>query len=338
MSLEVARYCNRWKELLRLEHRAQTKILDHRLRNMRADQLQHQGYCLTNIKLQIKGTFYGDRIARLSLSDHSIFPMNHQFNEGNQIMLSRDHPLSSKYTVLKGSVLDRHKRFIDVVLYQNTFQQTKTVNIADSRFMNGVWRMDVGVDEQTIHRMQSAIETFGDSTFNGSKTLQKIISSNFNDPSTLMIIDRDEVMKYDVNKSKTRRNTTLDTTKISSHSTGSRLKYREISNFKQFLVDQLLGALNNLLPDQRNEDSSIYKDLKSEIESLCTASEFDLNLSQLNAVQASLQNIVSLIQGPNIGHNMLCPYVLIVDDKRILYFVHITGSRVHPNGCAIFGL
>eukprot|EP01084_Bolivina_argentea_P028332 52677_1 len=123
MNIEVARYCSRWKKLLELEHKAQTNIINNRLKNQTAKDLQRQGYCIMNIKLQIKGIFYGDRIARLSLNNNDMFPINHQFKDGNQIILSRDHPFSSNHSnsILKGSVLERNKRFIDIVLYENEF-------------------------------------------------------------------------------------------------------------------------------------------------------------------------------------------------------------------------
>ena len=61
----------------------------------------------------------------------------------------------------------------------------------DHKISNGLWRMDMGVDEQTINRMQYALDTFSDDmNYNGSKLLRKLSVKNNNDSSTLMMIDQ----------------------------------------------------------------------------------------------------------------------------------------------------
>lgn len=289
--MELARYCSRWQQLLKLEHKAQSNILNNRLSNMNVIDLQRQGYCITDVKLQIKGVFYGDRIGRLSLKENQTFPINHQFNDGNQIMLSRDHPLSSSYPVLKGSILERNKRYIDIVLYQNAFQQSNKMNEIDSRMSSGFWRIDIGVDEQTINRMQYALNIFNDEMkYNGSKLLQKMISKNYNDSSTLMMIDQEEVIKYNPKYfQKPEQNT---------KQTKYNLKNPEISKFKNFLTEQLLLNINNHLNEIKHESCSLFKDLQIEIQQLLQESELSLNKSQMNAVKSSFQNVITLIQGP----------------------------------------
>ena len=192
-NLKVSRYIYRWKNLLELEYNAELDITRNRLKNTPPILLQRQGYTLLNVNLKLKEKFFGDQIVRLTCgkdinnrNDNGIMygnnelPFNHQFKPGTMVLISRDHPFSTKYKVLQGNILNIHPYYLEIVLLnrfynplsstlveteeksvlnqilQNNANEMNANELDSSHIKNveyGTWRIDLSVDETTISRI-----------------------------------------------------------------------------------------------------------------------------------------------------------------------------------------
>ncbi len=75
-SFKTRQYATKWKNLLHLEDTFQQRQIQHRLKTLSKKQLQKQGFTVLDLHLQLTDSFFGDRIARLSLPKYAPLPTN----------------------------------------------------------------------------------------------------------------------------------------------------------------------------------------------------------------------------------------------------------------------
>eukprot|EP00439_Symbiodinium_sp_Y106_P041296 s3178_g5.t1 len=102
----LAAYKEKWKDLVEMEWREdranvmpgahstpqEMRVVDDRLRNWPVARLVGQGFCITEMEARKRGTFFGK--AKIAFSK-AMLP-RHQFSSGDEVIVSRGHPLDEK--------------------------------------------------------------------------------------------------------------------------------------------------------------------------------------------------------------------------------------------------
>ncbi|GIM05113.1 hypothetical protein Vretimale_9531, partial [Volvox reticuliferus] len=140
----VDAYVARFAPLVQMELEEERRQVDERLRVWPMGRLRSEGLVLTDLRAVRRGSYLGKAIVRLTAADGGELPF-HRFTSGTLVTLCRLNPLSERTT--EGLVLDRGRWEVRLVM-----------DSLPPGLMEGLWRLDKGVNIVTYQRMAQAMQ------------------------------------------------------------------------------------------------------------------------------------------------------------------------------------
>ncbi|EAU90702.2 DNA helicase [Coprinopsis cinerea okayama7 len=155
---QIEAYKSRFIPAIRAEQLRHEAVLRERQSGKTLEQLKAEGYCIDDMQGFWSGSLeLGKHVATFSLGPGIKLPEGHQFERGNQVLLSRVCPLTAADIIYKGTVMSvgemKFKIYFDEE-HQHRFTLTAPDGITPLR-----WRLDLGSNNIVFERMEAAIRS-----------------------------------------------------------------------------------------------------------------------------------------------------------------------------------